>query len=147
KIFSSCLDHFKDDSESNISLLKIIISELPRLEKTHNKLISQFFAKTSMVLFPFHNSTDSFDVFYNAHSYSTVIFKESKFWLTYYTIKDHIKRRIFNFSDKIPGVNLIIPYPGLLTYENEYSFWGELLYKPKNNIFTKLDTLELYKHW
>ena len=92
-----------------------------------------------MVLFPFHKSTDSFDVFYNAHSYSTVIFKESKFWLVYYTIKDYIKHRILNFSDKkFPGVDLIIPYPGLLTYENEYSFWEELFYRPKKNIFTKL---------
>ena len=64
------------------------------------------------------------------------------------TVGDYVKHRIFNSSDKWtpPGVKLIIPYPGLLTYGNECSFWKELLY-PEGNVFTKLDTLELYKHW
>ena len=42
---------------------------------------------------------------------------------------------------------MVVPYPGLLTYNNEYSFWEELFYKPANSKFIELDTLELYKHW
>ena len=44
-------------------------------------------------------------------------------------------------------MKLVVPYPGLITYKNEYSFWKEFLFKPENSIFIELDTLELYKHW
>src|SRR5688572_19045835 len=55
-------------------------------------------------------------------------------------IKEYFSKNI----KLLPGVKLIIPYPELLTYEKDYSFWKELLYKPKNSKFTELDGLELY---
>src|SRR5437763_9128717 len=51
KVFDLCLDYFRKDTLSNFSLLKIIILELPRLEKDYPKLVSKFFIQTSIIFF------------------------------------------------------------------------------------------------
>jgi len=87
KIFDSCLHYFKKDMESNISLLQVIVSHLPKLGKNQYKLISKFFIQTSIVPFPSHSLIEVSDVFYKGNFNEIFTFKKKSFSDYYASVK------------------------------------------------------------
>ncbi|KAF0562121.1 transient receptor potential cation channel subfamily V member 4-like [Gigaspora margarita] len=166
QVFVKCMEIIYDDP-AKIDVLKIISSLSLELHEIYPDYFNRFISQTSLLLHPSHFLRRA-HIFYTSdshlqpHAIEPFMFKLSLPARIYLLISNFISRLIFFYKkfyrglskiklvDKqstIPAIHLVVPLPGFSTYDTDYSFWKEMLGRPKSNGFVEIQTPELYSSW
>ncbi|CAG8731126.1 17170_t:CDS:1, partial [Gigaspora rosea] len=160
QVYVKCMEIIDEDPD-NINVFKIISSLSLKLHEIYPDYFNRFISQTSLLLHPSYKST----VFYTSdphlhpHAIEPFMFKLNLPARTYLLISNFISRFYKKFyrelskiklvdkqstipaidlvdkQSTIPAIDLVVPLPGFSTYDTDYSFWKEMLGRPKSNGF------------